>query len=347
MPVLPHGYLHQLAWRILHGAGAPEEEARIVADHLIGANLAGHDSHGIIQVPGYVQRIKKGHIRPGAPVQVVAETATTARINGNWGFGYVVSTRAMELAIQKAQKSNVAAVTVFQQGHVGRLTDYPLMAAREGMIAMMTADSGRTAKQVAPFGGREPRLGTNPICLALPSDLEGPVFMDFATSAVAGGKLIVARSRGEQVPLGWIIDKDGNPTTDPANYAAILPVGGNQGHKGYGLSFMVEVMSGILTGLGFGHDPSGPHNDGCFMAVFKVDAFVPLSQFKWELGEFVKYIKACPPAQGFQEVYYPGELEWRTTQRRTREGIYVEEATWRELQALVKEYGLESVVGQP
>jgi uncharacterized oxidoreductase len=212
------------------------------------------------------------------------------------------------------------------------------------MIGLMTCDSGRGPKAVVPFGGRQGRLGTNPISVAFPSDLEGPIFLDMATSAVAAGKLAVKRNRREPAPPGWIIDKAGNPATDVAAYykegGAILPMGGDQAHKGYVLSFMVETLSGLLTGLGFGIDPQGRHNDGSFLAVFDVNAFRPLEEFKREIAAFVAYLKATPPATGFNEVLYPGELEYRTTQQRQRDGIYVEDETWGQITALQREYGL-------
>ena len=268
--------LRDIAAQLLMGAGASAEEAEIVSRHSIGANLVGHDSHGIIQIPTYIDRVKRGHIMPGAEYEVIRETSTTTVVDGHWGYGYVVSERAMKTTIAKALEHGVAAATVFRQSHVGRVADYPIMASNEGLIGMMTADSGRSAKAVVPFGGKEARLGTNPLCLSMPSNLEGPMFIDMATSAVAAGKLGVAVARGTSVPEGWIIDKDGNPSTDPSDLrsgGAVLPLGGDQGHKGYGLGVMIEIFSGILTGLGFGHDPSGRHNDGCFMAAFKVDAF--------------------------------------------------------------------------
>jgi uncharacterized oxidoreductase len=326
--------LRPLVRAVFERVGAPPERAETISRHMLGANLAGHDSHGVILLPGYVERIKRGDVVPSAPIDVLDETPTTARIDGHWGFGQVVSEYAMGLAIDKARRGNVAALTVVQQGHVGRVADYPLMAAREGMIAWMYCDSGRTAKQVAPFGGREPRLGTNPMSIALPSDLEAPVFLDMATSAVAGGKIAVARNRGQPLPLGWIVDRDGNPSTDPADLArggAMLPLGGDQGHKGYGLGFMVEVFAGILTGLGFGVDPSGRHNDGSLMVVLNVAAFRPLAEFKREVTAFARYVKETPPAPGVKEVYYPGELEWRTEQQRRRTGIPIEDETWRAL----------------
>ena len=343
MPTVPADDLREIAAQLLQGAGASAEEAAIVSGHSVAANLAGHDSHGIIQIPTYIDRMKRGHIVPGAPFEIVRETPTTTVADGHWGFGYVVSERVMQMTIDKARQSNVAAATVYRQSHVGRVSDYPVMAAEAGMIGIMTADSGRSAKAVAPFGGRDPRLGTNPICIAMPSNLDGPLYVDMATSAVAAGKVSLAVARGTSIPEGWVIDRDGNSTTDPtalADGGAVLPLGGSEGHKGYGLSVMVEILSGILTGLGFGHDPSGRHNDGCFMAVFNVEAFRPLDDFKKEVTELAGYVKSSAPAAGFERIYYPGELEHLTIQRLLGEGIFVEDVTWEKLRALAQEFGV-------
>ena len=348
MPTVQADRLENIAGRLLQAAGASEEEAAIVSRHSIGANLAGHDSHGIIQIPTYIDRVNQDHIVPGAPFEVVRETATTTVIDGHWGFGYVVSERAMNMTIEKARQNSIAAATVFRQSHVGRVADYPIMAAQAGMIGMMTADSGRSAKSVAPFGGREARLGTNPICIAMPSDLDGPFFIDMATSAVAAGKLAVATARNAPIPEGWLLDKDGNQTTDPGALrqgGVMLPLGGPEGHKGYGLSAMVEIFSGILTGLGFGIDPTGRHNDGCFMAAFSVDAFRDLDDFKSEVTEFAEYLTSTPPAEGFDRVYYPGELEHLRSAQKRRDGVEVEDATWGRLRALAEEYGLAEELG--
>jgi uncharacterized oxidoreductase len=350
MPVFKPEYLHKVAYHIYRAKGANDHEAEVVATHQIKANLVGHDSHGVIHITEYVDRINRGHIVPGAPFVVEKEAPCTAVINGNWGFGFVVTERAMGMAIDKARAHGVAAITIHYQSHIGRLGDYPTMAAREGMIGLITADSGAGPKAVVPFGGRGRRLGTNPLCIAMPSDLEGTVLLDMATSAVAAGKIALARSRQEPVPAGWIVDKDGNPTTDPNDYragGAILPVGADQGHKGYGLSFMVEVFSGLLTGLGFGIDPQARHNDGVFIAVFNVEHFRPLDEFKREVKEFAEFVKTSPPAAGFTEVLYPGEPEYRTEQTRRRDGIFVEEETWQEITDLMKELKVEAAVGQP
>ena len=342
MPTVQAKRLTEITAALLIGAGASAVEAEIVSRHSVGANLAGHDSHGVIQIPTYIDRVKRGHIVPGAEFEVTRDTPSTTVVDGHWGFGYVVSERLMNMTIEKARAGGVAAATVFRQSHVGRVADYPIMAAKAGMIGVMTADSGRSSKAVAPFGGREPRLGTNPICIAMPSNLEGTMFIDMATSAVAAGKLGVAVARGAPVPEGWILDGEGNPTTNPndlRNGGVILPLGGPEGHKGYGLSVMVEILSGILTGLGFGHDPSGRHNDGCFMAAFDVGAFRDPDDFKKEVTEFAQYLKSTPPAAGFSEVFYPGELEYRRERQLLREGIFVEDSTWNSLRDLAKEFG--------
>jgi uncharacterized oxidoreductase len=348
MPSVFPDQLSRLVAAIFEAAGASAAEAGTVARHMVGANLAGHDSHGVLLLPTYVERIKRGDIVPGAPFEVLNETTSTAHVDGHWGFGQVVSERTMEMAIAKAQTANVAALTVARQSHVGRVGDYPLMAARAGMIGIMCCDSGRTAKQVVPFGGRAGRLGTNPLCIALPSDLEAPVFLDMATSQAAGNKLGVYRNRGLPVPPGWIVDAQGNPTTSVEDYfngGALLPLGGAQGHKGYGLGFMVEVFACLLTGLGFGIDPAGRHNDGSLMIVLNVAAFRPLAEFRAEVSAFARYVKDTPTAPGVDEVLYPGELEWRTEQERRRTGIPIDDETWAAVLRVAEAYGLGALAG--
>ena len=347
MPTVTADRLTQIGTALLQAAGATDDEARAVAIGCVDANLAGHDSHGVIAIPTYIDRIKAGHIMPGAPWTIVQESPTTTVIDGHWGFGFHVNAKAMALTIEKARTANVAACTVFRQSHVGRLAAYPLMAMREGMIAIATADSGRSPKHVAPFGGREARLGTNPLAIAVPSDLEAPFYLDMATSAVAAGKIQLAVARGEQIPQGWIIDAEGRHTTDPTQYrkgGALLPLGGSEGYKGSGLAAMVEVLCGLLTGLGFGVEPTGRHNDGVFMAVFNVAAFRPLQQFKREVAEFAHYLKSTPPSDGSSGVFYPGELESIRAQPRRRAGIAIENATWDNFKALAAEYNLASTL---
>jgi LDH2 family malate/lactate/ureidoglycolate dehydrogenase len=343
MPIVQAERLTRIGTALLKAAGASDEEATAVAVGCVNANLAGHDSHGIIAIPTYIDRVKAGHIVPGAKWTIVQESPTTTVIDGHWGFGFHVNAKAMALTIEKAKKANVAACTVFRQSHVGRLAAYPMMAMREGMIGLATADSGRSPKLVAPFGGREPRLGTNPISIAVPSDLDAPFYLDMATSAVAAGKIALSVARKEEIPKGWIIDAEGRHTSDPTQYrkgGALLPLGGTEGYKGSGLAAIVEVLCGLLTGLGFGVEPTGRHNDGCFMAVFNVAAFRPLQQFRKEVGEFARYLKSTPPSEGSPGVFYPGEVEYIREQQRRKDGIEIEDATWEKLRGLAGEYKL-------
>ena len=347
MPVVPVARLTEIASTLLQAEGASKDEADTVAKGCVAANLAGHDSHGVIAIPTYIDRMGKGHIVPGAPFVIKQESATTTVIDGNWGFGFVVAEKAAKITMEKAKKSNVAAATIYRQSHVGRVGAYPLMAAQEGLIAIMTADSGRSPKAVAPFGGREARLGTNPISIAIPSDLDGPFVLDMATSGVAVGKIKLAQAKGTKIPEGWIVNKEGKPTTDPFDYdkgGVLLPLGGAEGFKGSGLSAVVEVLSAVLPGLGFGVDPTGRHNDGCFLAMFNVEAFRPLKEFKAEVAEFARYLKATPPAEGYTEVMYPGEVEHRREQERTKNGIEVDDKTWKAFAALAQKHGNDGLV---
>ena len=347
MPNIRPEELKAYAVAVYEAAGTPPEFAEIVATHQVGANVVGHDSHGVVLLPTYVSRIDRGHIVPTSKPRLLQETPSTLAVCGDWGFGPVISEWTMERCIEKARANRVAAATVREQSHVGRLADYPLMAARAGFIGMMMADSGQSQKHVAPFGGREARLGTNPLCIAFPSDLPGPVFIDMATSGVAAGKLKVAIARHQQIPLGWILDRHGNPTTDPNEYeqgGVMLPLGGPEGHKGYALSFAVETLAALLPGLGFGIDPEGRHNDGVFMLAIDPAAFSPEGQFKEQVAAFVRYLKDTPPAQGFQEVLYPGEIEYRTSQRRQQEGIPIEDDTWSALQAVGERFGVANLL---
>jgi uncharacterized oxidoreductase len=342
MPNIGAEDLTAFATAAYEAAGTPPEHAQTVSKHQVRANLVGHDSHGVVLLPTYIDRIGRGHIVPAARPEIITESPTTLAVNGRWGFGPVISEWTMERLVERARQMRIAAATIREQSHVGRLAEYPLMAARAGFIGLMMADSGQSPKAVAPFGGREARLGTNPICIAFPSDLPGPVFIDMATSAVAAGKLNLARAQGKPIPLGWLLDKDGKPTTNPnaqLEGGVMLPLGGPEGHKGYGLSFAVETLAAVLPGLGFGIDPKGRHNDGTFMLVIDPQAFSPTS-FKTEVEAFVRYLKATPPAEGFDEVLYPGEIEHRTEQRRRRGGIPIEEATWRRLGEIATRFGI-------
>jgi LDH2 family malate/lactate/ureidoglycolate dehydrogenase len=333
VPVVAADELRKILVAIYGSRGVPADEAAIVAGHQVEANLVGHDSHGAIRTVDYVRRVENGHIVPGAPFEVERETATTAVINGNWGFGFVQTARAMRLAVGKARDHGVAAITIRYHGHMGRLGAYAEMAAAEGMLSLIAADSGRGPKAVVPHGGARARLGTNPICFGVPTG-GAPLVLDIATSAVAGGKVALTRNQGGTLEPGLLVDADGRPTTDPNAYFAggsLLPMGGSQAHKGYGLSVIVEILCGLLTGLGFGVAADARHNDGNFVAVFDVGRFRDPREFADDVDAFVAYLKDTPPAPGHTEVLVPGEIEARTAAARRVDGINLDETTWRQL----------------
>ena len=343
MPTLAADRLRTLLTDLYRAAGASRDAAATVAEYQVLANLVGHDSHGVLKTADYIEAIDRGHLVPDAPVEIVSDGPTSAVIDAHWGFGFVATRQAMDLVCDKAAHAGMAAATVRRQGHVGRLGAYTTRAAERGLIGLMTADSGQAPKAVAPFGGRERRLGTNPLSIAVPSAQHGAVLLDMATSTVAVGKVKLARSRGESIPTGWLVDADGQQTTDPAALeggGALLPLGADQGHKGYALSFMVEVLSGLLTGIGFGVDPGGRHNDGVFLAAIDVERFRPLTEFRREVSDFVEYLKATPVAEGYREILYPGEMEQRTADQRSRDGITVEDRTWTALTVLGERFGV-------
>jgi len=347
VPTISYDDLLAFSQAVYAAAGASDADAATVARHQVGANLVGHDSHGVQLMASYIDRIDKQHIMPKQAPVVVREMPGAVFVNGGWGFGPVVSEFTMNKVIEKAKTVGVGVGVVREQSHVGRLGDYPQMATAQGLIALMMCDSGQSPKIVAPFGGRTARLGTNPICIAFPSDLPGPVCIDMATSAVANGKIAVARARKQPIPAGWALDKEGRATTDPNAFfdgGCILPLGGPEGHKGYGLSFAVETLASLLPGLGFGIDPFGRHNDGAFMVVVNPATFQPLQEFKDQVRNFVAFLKETPLAEGFNEIYYPGELEYLTSVKRAKEGISIEDSTWNAMVKIGDRYGVGALL---
>ncbi|MBS7606816.1 MAG: Ldh family oxidoreductase [Candidatus Bathyarchaeia archaeon] len=343
MPTFRAEQLLDIGRRIFVAAGAPDDEAQLVSEFLVKANLVGHDSHGIIRVIQYVNDIEKGLIKPGAKIEVTRETRSSAILNGNWGFGQVIAKRAMELAIRKAKDGAVGVVCAFNCNHIGRLADYTLMALKNDMIGVAMVNSTRF---VAPFGGRERMLSTGPISFAFPSDLEFPLVIDISTSVVAEGKVRVMLHRGEKIPYGWIIDKDGNPSDNPKdlyNGGAILPLGGDEaGHKGFGLGLAVEILSGILSGAGCAYEEAKRGN-GVFFEVINIEDFMPIEEFKCKVGDLIRTIKASKPRPGWKEITIPGEPEYLTERIRLREGIYIPERTWDEIKQIASKLGVGDI----
>jgi len=291
----------------------------------------GHDSHGVIRIPSYLRKISDGQIVPQAQPEVVRETPTTALIDGHWAFGQMVAARGMEIAIAKAQEQNMAAVGMFHCPHIGRVGEYPAMAAQQGMIGLTVCNSGPPGGNVAPFGGRKPFFSTNPLALAVPAGEHSPLLLDFATSVVAEGKVRVARNRGKQIPEGWIIDSEGRASTDPRDLyegGALLPFGR---HKGYGLALFVDILGGILTGAGCTSMPDYDGGNGTFLMTIDPRTFRPLADFKAYVDQLFTAIKEVSLAPDVEEILIPGEIEYRTQAQREREGIFVEEVTWAQI----------------
>lgn len=340
MPVFKADQLIRIGTKIFLAAGASLEEAKTVSEFLVRANLAGHDSHGILRVIQYVKEIEDGVIKPGAKIEVIKETNSLAVINGNWGFGQVVAKKAMEKAIEKAERNDVSIVCAFNCNHIGRLADYTLMASEKNMIGLAMVNS---IKSVAPFGGRERILSTGPISFAFPANMGFPFVIDIATSVVAEGKLRFMLHKGEKIPFGWIIDKNGNPSNNPKDFyegGALLPLGGDTGgHKGFALGLAIDILCGVLAGSGCAYLETKRGN-GVFFEVINIESFMPIEEFKEEVTELLKVIKSSKPRPGFKEVIVPGEPEYLTEKIRLREGILIPEKTWEEIKSIAEKLGL-------
>lgn len=330
--------LRSVSQRIFASVGAPEDIAAHVAGSLVESNLAGHDSHGVIRVPAYVDAIRRGLVQPAARPSIISETETTALVAGNWAFGQVAATYATEIAIAKARECHVAAVGVVQCPHIGRLGEYAELAARANLIAMVTV-GGFTGGAAAPFGGAGRVMPTNPFAFGVPAERHEPMLVDFATTMVAEGKLQMLRAKHEPAPAGWLLDKHGNPTTNVEDFYAggmLLPFGG---HKGYGLGMVAEVLSGALPGVDEYREGRG--GSGTFILIIDPAIFRPFAAFAGSVDAFFDKVKAVPAAPGFSEVLVPGEPEHRSKERRLAEGIPVPEETWSKIAALTTELSLQ------
>lgn len=332
MVVISESDLREFTIDVLTAMGTPVEQAEVVCENLVGANLVGHDSHGVLRLTTYAGWVDDGHIcADGEPV-ITAEFGATARIDGRWCWGAVGGKFATEKAIALARQYGVGAVTLDHCAHIGRIGSYTEMMAEAGMVGIATTNH---MAAVAPFGGKDRVLGTNPWALATPRGPdEHPIVVDFATSGVAEGKLRVARAKGESVAPGLIVDSAGNPSQIPADFydgGALLPFGG---HKGYGLSLMADLLGGVLSGAGSGSDTTFAGANGTLFVAIDIQRFLPLEVFRAQSEAVAGRIHASSPATGFSSVLLPGEPEDAMRARRRVEGIPIPESTWEELQAL-------------
>jgi len=343
MPTVDADQLKAFGSQIFSALDVPIEDAELVSDLLVEANLTGFDSHGVIRIPIYARGIKMGAVKPGAEIKIIRETRSTAAIDGGWNLGQVVAKYAMNVCIEKARKSVVGLVTARNSQHVGRLNTYAEMAMAQDMIGIASVNS---ASYVAPYGGKSKQLGTNPLCFAIPSGKEPPMVLDMATSVWARGKIMVHLARGEELPEGVFMDPDGNSTTDPGWYTkggVLRNLGGEiAGYKGFGLSLLVEILTGALTEGGVSNSEeyrSRPFygGNGIFMMAIDVGQITELDAFKRRVDDLLSTVRDSPTAPGYEEILIPGEPERLKKEKRLKEGIYVEDKTWGDLKALAEE----------
>jgi hydroxycarboxylate dehydrogenase B len=336
-------FLRDLGRRIFEAAGVPADIAEHVADHLVGANLAGHDSHGVIRIPMYLGQIRDGWVQPAARPRVVRESPAAALVSGEWGFGHPAAAAAMDAACDRAERAGLGAAALVRATHVGRLGAHVERAADRGLVAMMWLGLG-AARGVVPYGASRGVYGTNPIAAAFPGGEAGTLLLDFATTAVAGGKVMVARDRGVPLPEGVALDQDGLPTTDPAAAltGSLLPFGA---HKGYALAFFAQLLGQALTGAGALADERGPFGRaGAFFLAVDAGLFRPAEDAVAAAGRFAEEIRALPPAPGFERVMAPGDPEARSRQARA-EAIPLPDETWRHIAAAAEAVGVSPDAG--
>jgi len=337
--VLSADELRDVARSTLKAAGADQPTADRLAEALVSSDLSGVGTHGVWRLPEYVAAIKAGDIVPTAQPEILFETPTTALVSGNWAFGQVTAKYATELAIAKAEKQNIAVAGIVKAYHIGRVGEYVEMAASKGMIAQVWAGGfSEQAPAVVPYGGRQRALHTNPFAMAFPTEHGAPMMFDFATAAISAIKVINARDENRPLPPGCIVDKDGNPTTNAADFfegGGLVPFGM---HKGYGLMMAAEFLGMVLTGSAEYTDPKRGgdiyRRSGAAFIVFKADIFRPLDEYLAQSEKVCSRIRSVPPAPGFKEVLAPGDPEARTRAARLRDGIPISTKLWQRISEL-------------
>ena len=339
--ILTHEQEKAITRTLLRRLGASEEEANATAEVLTEGDLRGFASHGLLRLPYILRALRRGTIIPKASIRVARETHATALVDGGHGLGHPVAKRAMGVAIEKAKRYGVGIVGVYNSNHFGIAGYYAEMALREGLIGIVTTT---TDALVHPWGGVEPMLGTNALAVGISGD--PPILLDMATSVAARGKLVEAMKEGKPIPEDWAIDREGRPTTDPKKglEGALSPFGGV---KGYGLALVLELLAGPLVGAATGKEVVGtlePIESFCtkgdLMIAIDPAAFGSVEEFRMRVQKFVYQLKASRKAPGVEEILVPGEPEFRTRERRLREGIPIADEVWAELEQIGKELGV-------
>jgi uncharacterized oxidoreductase len=338
MPTIDHQTLRRLTQAIIEAPGTPPAAAQAVCESLVEANLMGHDSHGVIRLPQYIELVRVGAVRPQVAPQISAQQGATAQVDGAFGWGQPAARLAAQTAIALAADHGVGAVTIVNCNHIGRVGEYVEMIARANMIGIALCNAGPA---VAPYGGYQRIMGTNPFAWAAPCGPDQPPFvLDFATSAVAEGKLRVARSKGELIPEGLVVDSAGGPSQDPADFYAGGALQTFGLHKGSGMSVMIELLARGLCGV----DQARTHTiglNGPLIMALNIPFLAPKGQFQSAAERLRAQIAGSPPLAGFDEVLLPGDPEQRARRRRLEEGVSIPQQTWEAILALAAEWNVE------
>ena len=333
MPIVQAKELTDFTSHLFEAYGVSEAVAATVADSLVFANLKGHDSHGVHRIVEYVDWLQKGHVDPDGTAEVVSERGPILIVDGHFGFGQLIGRQATEMAITKTKEEGVCILTLRRSGHLGRIGEFMEMAAEAGLVCFSFTNTHGGGIIVAPHGGRQRRLSANPIAGGAPLPRGSSVIMDLATCTVAGGKVAVACEKGTEIPLGSIVDAEGELTTDPEAFGAdppgaLLPMAG---HKGYALALFAEFFAGALSGSGCSKDGVERVANGWFAFFLDPQQFCEPGFYEEEVGNLASWVKSSKPMQGFQEVLLPGEPEERTLAERSRKGIEIPESTWKKI----------------
>jgi uncharacterized oxidoreductase len=322
--------LIELVSAIMRAAGCGETEAATIARRLVDSNLVGHDSHGVLRVARYLEWMRNGWVKANQTPTIAFASDAIAIVDGNRGFGQVVGEFAGKLGTAKAAKTGIALVGLRNCGHLGRVGDWAELAAEAGQVSLHFLNTS-SGLRVAPFGGSDRRLSTNPITIGIPVAGGDPVIMDMTTSMVAEGKLMVALNRGEPVPEGWIIDPQGRPTTDPKDFyagGALLTVGG---HKGSGLSIVTDLLAGAIS-TGKSSDPADQVLRNNMLSIYIApDVYDAQGSVAAEVARFIAWVKASPPMRPDAPVLLPGEVERKTRAARMTQGIPLDAKTLADL----------------
>ncbi len=337
--------LHELVCTIFERAGTTAEEARLVADHLVDANLMGHDSHGVIRVQPYARLVQSGKTATNQPIKVTKDAGALLTVDGQEGLGQVVVKKAIDLAIERAREHGVAVLGVCNTAHMGRIGAWAEQAAAAGMVSLHFCNTTGFGIQVAPFGGTDRRLSVNPIAMGVPRPGQEPIIHDMSTGTIAAGKVRVARNKGERLPEGALIDNQGRPSIDPEAFFTDPPgaITTAAGHKGYGLAMFVEILAGSLTGGGSSH-PTNPTADrpvnNLLSILIDPDRMNGADAMAADIDRLVGWVTASPPSRPGGEVLLPGEVERRARAERRANGISLDPNTLAQLREAASSAGV-------